>query len=322
MTLTRRSFLTTTLLAATAASLAACGQGGSSNISTLRIASQKGGAKALLQASGALEGVSYQVEWSEFAAAAPLLEALASDAADVGGVGDAPFLFAYASGAPVKAIQAGRAAGGGRSTALIVPGPSPIQTVGDLKGKRVATVRGSIGHYLLLRLLDRDGIAPGDVNTVFLTPGDSKAAFSSGAIDAWATWNPFVGAAVLHDGARIVADGQGLLTSIGFQAASTKAIETKRDLLIDFLKRTRAANEWAQANREAYAQVLSKETGLPVDVALYTTDRQRSVPVPIDESVLAEERDTLAHFVKAGLIATAPDITKAFDPSFNEALGT
>lgn len=285
----------------------------------LRIASQKGGSKALLIASGALEGASYRVEWSEFAAAAPLLEAVASDSADIGAVGDAPFLFAYASGARIKAVQAGRSAGGGASTAIIVPSGSTVQTLQDLKGRKVAAVRGSIGHYLLLRQIEKAGLGAGDVEIVFLSPGDSKAAFSTGAIDAWATWNPFVGAAVLHEGARIVADGQGILTGLGFQAASDAAIRDKRDALFDLLRRLRNANVWAADNPDAYAQVLAKETGLPLDVARYTIDRQRSVPTPIDDTVIAEEQETLAQFVKAGVIPSAPDITGAFDRSFNAA---
>ena len=295
------------------------GTGGAEQQTVLRIASQKGGAKALLLASGALEGAPYRVEWSEFAAASPLLEAVASNSADIGGVGDAPFLFAYASGARIKAVQAGRAAGGGASTAVIVPAASPIQTLSDLKGRRIATVRGSIGHYLLLRLLDRAGLAPADVDIVFLSPGDSKAAFSTGAVDAWATWNPFVGAAVLQEGARIVADGKGLLTGLGFQAASDAAIRDKREALFDLLGRLRNANVWAADNPDAYAEVLAKETGLPLDVARYTIDRQRSVPTPIDDSVVAEQQATLAEFVKAGVIPSAPDISGAFDRSFNAA---
>uniref|UniRef100_UPI0013CF8C69 PhnD/SsuA/transferrin family substrate-binding protein n=1 Tax=Morganella morganii TaxID=582 RepID=UPI0013CF8C69 len=76
-------------------------------------------------------------EWSEFPAAAPLLEALNAGANDVGGCGDAPFTFAAAAGVPVRAFLAFRNRQDG--LAILVAPDSPIRTVADLKGKRIAT---------------------------------------------------------------------------------------------------------------------------------------------------------------------------------------
>jgi sulfonate transport system substrate-binding protein len=286
----------------------------------LKIASQKGGTKSLMLASHALDGAPYTVEWSEFPSAQALLEAVSADAADAGAVGDAPFMFAYAAGSKIKAVEATRAAAGGSSTAVLVRADSPIRTAADLKGKRIATGRGSIGHYLLLRVLERAGLTPKDVTIVFLSPGDAKAAFNSGAVDAWVTWNPYVALAQLHDKTRIVADGQGLLHAIGFEVASDRAIATKRALLADFLSRLAKAQAWEGDHKAEYAAVLAKETGLPLDVANYTVSKVRGVAVPIDASVLNEERDTLDTYVKAGVVSTAPNIDGAFDPSFNSAV--
>ena len=65
---------------------------------------------------------------------------------------------------------------------------------------------------------------PKDVTVVFLSPGDAKAAFGSGSVDAWVTWGPYVGLAQLHDRTRIIADGQGLISGIGFEAGNDAAI--------------------------------------------------------------------------------------------------
>jgi sulfonate transport system substrate-binding protein len=162
-----------------AALLAGCGAGGGGDgPAPLKVGSQRGGTKAILIASGALEGAPYKIEWSEFAAAQPLLEAVAAGAVDLGEAGDAPFLFAYAGGSSIKAVQAGKS--GGSATALLVRKDAPIRSVADLRGKKIATGRGSIGHYLLLRLLEEAELKPTDVQIVFLSPGDAKAAFSSG----------------------------------------------------------------------------------------------------------------------------------------------
>jgi sulfonate transport system substrate-binding protein len=260
------------------------------------------------------------VEWSEFPSAQALLEALGAGAVDAGAVGDAPFIFAYAAGDKIKAVEASRASGGGSATALLVKAGSPIRTAADLRGKRIATGRGSIGHYLLLRVLESAGLTPKDVNIVFLNPGDAKAAFDSGAVDAWSTWGSYVGLAQLHDHTRIVADGRGLLTGIAFEAATDSAIAAKHAQIDDFIGRLAKAARWEHDHRPQYAAVLAKETGLPADVALYTVSQYALNPTPIDASILAEERQTLDHFVRGGVIAVAPNIDGAFDSSFNDAV--
>jgi sulfonate transport system substrate-binding protein len=303
-----------------ALALAACQGKSPDQPAVLKIASQKGGTKSLMLASHALEGAPYKVEWSEFPSAQALLEALGAGAVDVGAVGDAPFVFAYAAGAPIRAVLATRTSGAGESTAILVKAGSPIRNPADLKGKRIATGRGSIGHYLLLRVLEKAGLSPRDVTVIYLNPGDCRAAFSSGAVDAWATWGSYVGLAQLHDQTRIVADGQGLLSGIAFEAATNAAIAGKRAQLADFLARLAKAARWEAGHQAGYAAVLAKETGLPEDVALYTVSRVRGTPVAMDETIVAEERDTTNRFLRAGVITRAPNIKGAFDTGFNAAV--
>jgi len=125
--------------------------------------------------------------------------------------------------------------------------------------------------------------------------------------------------AQLHDQTRIVADGQGLLHSIGFEVANDNAIATKHAQLADFLARLAKAEQWEGAHKAEYAAVLAKETGLPLDVALYTVSKVRGVATPIDTSIIGEEHDTLSHYLKAGVITSAPDLDGAFDTSFSSA---
>jgi len=307
-------------LALAGLALAACQPKAASQAPVLKIASQKGGTKSLVLSSHALDGAPYRVEWSEFPSAQALLEALSAGAVDAGAVGDAPFIFAYAAGSKIKVVEASRASGGGSSTAVLVRADSPIRTAADLKGKRIATGRGSIGHYLLLRVLERAGLSSKDVIVVFLSPGDAKAAFGAGSVDAWATWGSYVGLAQLHDRTRIIADGQGLLSGIGFEAANDAAIAAKHAELADFLRRLAQAQRWEATHKAEYASVLAQETGLPRDVALYTVSKARGVPTPINASIISEERETLDRYAKAGVIAIAPNIEGAFDASFNASV--
>src|SRR5712675_2089037 len=99
---------------------------------TLRVGDQKGGNRSLLEISRFANGLPYKIEWSEFPAAAPILEALNAGALDVGYTGELAFLTVYAAGAPLKAIGGPRAAA--KTQAILVRQDSPIKSAADLKG--------------------------------------------------------------------------------------------------------------------------------------------------------------------------------------------
>src|SRR5438132_5161808 len=139
---------------------------------TLPVGDQKGNSQAVMEAAGVLKGVPYKIEWKEFPAAAPLLEALAAGAIETGLVGDAPFTFAAAANVPVKAIAAIRQTREG--LAILVPENSPIKNFADLRGKKIATGRGSIGHQLILAALEKNGWGASDLQIAFLAPSDAK----------------------------------------------------------------------------------------------------------------------------------------------------
>src|SRR4051812_29025011 len=243
-----------TLLAGLASGLAAPALGDTS----LRIGDQKGGAQSLMKAAGVLERVPYRVEWSQFAAAAPVLEALNADAIDAALAGDAPTTFALAAGLRARVVAATRSAGAG--TAIMVRKDSPIRTVADLKGRTVAVNRGSIGHALVISVTEAQGWGVQDITVANLLPTEAKTALSGGAVDAWCSWGVYVAQARLVDGYRIVADGgNGLLTGLSYLVASDRAIAGRREALVDFTRRLAAARRWAQSHPADYARVLAAE---------------------------------------------------------------
>src|SRR6202051_5047021 len=122
---------------------------------TLRVGDQKGGNRSLLEIAGLAKDLPYKIEWSEFPAAAPILEALNAGALDVGYTGDLAFLTVYATGAPIKAICGTRA--DARTQAILVRNESPIKTAADLKGKRLAGTRGGWGQFLIDATLEKAG---------------------------------------------------------------------------------------------------------------------------------------------------------------------
>src|SRR4030081_324138 len=210
---------------------------------TLRVGDQKGGNRSLLEIAGLAKDLPYKIEWSEFPAAAPILEALNAGALDVGYTGDLAFLTVYAAGAPIKAIGGTRA--DARTQAILVRQDSPIKSAADLKGKRLAGTRGGWGQFLIDATLEKSGNRIEDATFAPLGPGDTQIALVAGSIDGWAVWEPYVSYATLKDNARIVADGEGLTPTITFIVASDQAIANKRAAVQDLVQRLNKARLWS-----------------------------------------------------------------------------
>src|SRR5882672_10947343 len=244
---------------------------------TLRVGDQKGGNRSLLEIAGLAKDLPYKIEWSEFPAAAPILEALNAGALDVGYTGDLAFLSVYATGAPVKAIGGTRS--DAKTQAILVRNDSPIKTAADLKGKRLAGTRGGWGQFLIDATLEKTGFAVADATFAPLGPVDAKIALLAGSIDGWAVWEPYVSYATIKDNARIVADGQGLTPTITFIVASDAAIAGKRAAVQDLAQRLNKARLWSLDHVAEYAKSTAELTKLPEDVLLSAYRSQHTSPI-------------------------------------------
>ncbi|OYU90569.1 MAG: sulfonate ABC transporter substrate-binding protein [Bradyrhizobiaceae bacterium PARB1] len=286
---------------------------------TLVVGDQKGNARAVMEASGVLKDVPYKIEWKEFAAAAPLLEALGAGALDSGLVGDAPFTFAAAANVPVKAIGAIRQTGDG--LAVLVPKDSPIKSFDDLKGKKIATGRGSIGHQLVLAALEKKGWTASDVQIVFLAPSDAKVAYTRGSVDAWSTWEPYVSQEEVLFQSRVLLNAEGLTSGLSFVVATPNAIRDKHAELEDYLRRLTTARAWALKNADTYAQTWGKLMNVAPSVPLNWLNRAQVRIAPVDDGVVADEQKTIDLYLRSGLIKQKLDANALVDRSFNDAIG-
>ena len=309
----RRQFLTHAASAVSALALPVLAQ----SRPVLKAGDQKGGLRALLEAAGALEGLAYDLEWFEFPAAAPLAEALNAGAVDLGPIGDAPLIFALAAGARVKAIGANRSDAYG--TAVLVCPDSPLQGAADLKGRSVATNRGSIGHFVTLKAITQAGLAPDDVNFRFLAPADAKLALTQGAVDAWATWEPYTAVAETGHIAKVLVSGRGLLPGLSYLAATDAAIASKRAALQDFLQRVVRAQLWSYRHVDAYSTALARIIGIPPEAAKLQFERRQQIWVPINAQVIADQQATANFYQRVGLIKQPLEVKATFDTGFGLA---
>jgi sulfonate transport system substrate-binding protein len=285
----------------------------------LRVGDQKGNSQAVMEAAGVQKDLPYRIEWKEFPAAAPLLEALGAGAIETGVVGDAPFTFAAAANVPVKAIGAIRQSQEG--LAILVPRESKIQSFEDLRGKKIATGRGSIGHQLVLAALESKGWSAADVQIVFLAPSDAKIAYTQGSVDAWSTWEPYVSQEEVLFQSRRVITAEGITPGLGFQVAAPNAIRDKRPELEDFVRRLTAARAWSLTNVSAYAETWGRLMGIPPAVPLNWLRRARIRVAPIDDGVVADEQKTIDLYFRSGLIRQKLNAAEIVDRSFSDAIG-
>lgn len=280
----------------------------------LRVGDQKGGNRSLLEISGQGKDLPYKIEWSEFPAAAPILEAINAGALDVGYTGDLSFLTVYANGAPIKAI--GGTKSDAKTQAILVRSDSPIKSAADLKGKKIAGTRAGWGQFLIAATLEKAGYKIDDATFAPLGPVEAKLALLAGSIDGWAVWDPYVSFAILKDNARVVADGQGLTPTITFIVASDQAIATKRAAVADFLKRLNRARLWSLDHIPEYAKSTSELTKLPEDVLARAYSAQRTSPIVIDNAIVQEFQEAADRATRYGIVAKQVDVSKAVDRSF------
>jgi sulfonate transport system substrate-binding protein len=270
----------------------------------LRIGYQKYGTLVILKGRGSLEkrlaAEGVEVKWTEFSAGPALLEGLNVGSIDFGTAGEAPPIFAQAAGADL--VYVGNEPPSPISEAILVPHNSPLKTVADLKGKKVALNRGSNVHYLLVRALEKAGLAYTDIQTVFLAPADARAAFERGSLDAWVIWDPFQAAAEVQLKARVLADGNGLVANHQFFFASRSYAQKNPTVVSIVLDELDQVDQWSSKHLKEVAGILATQTGLDQPTVELATKRLSYGVRPVTPSVIADQQKIADVFYQLKLI--------------------
>ncbi|MFW2151662.1 sulfonate ABC transporter substrate-binding protein [Acinetobacter gyllenbergii] len=271
---------------------------------TLNIGFQKYGILPILKAKGELEknlaaqGVT--VKWVEFPAGPQLLEGLNVGSVVFGEAGEAPPIFAQA--ANPNLVYVANQPPAPKAEALIVQKDSPIQSIQDLKGKRVALNKGSNVHYLLLKLLEANNLSLKDIQPVYLPPSDARAAFEKGAVDAWVIWDPFFAAAEHQIHARVIATGEHLVSNHQFYLADRQFAESHPEALKTLVSTLNQTTDWVQTHPDDAAKLLEKPTGLEFDVLKSSISRMGFGVQPISDKVAKEQQYVADAFFAQKLI--------------------
>lgn len=278
----------------------------------LRIGYQKSSTLInVLKTNGTLEKalapLGVTVSWHEFTSGLPLLEAVNSGNVDFSAdVADTVPVFAQAAGAQLAYVAEESASP--TAQAILVAANSPINAVTDLKGKKVAVTKGAGSHFLLLNALTKAGLSFKDISPAYLTAADGRAAFTSGNVDAWVAWDPFLTSTQRQSNARALVDGSnGLANYKRYYLASASFADRRPDVLNIIYAKLNETGKWVKAQPKEAAALLATSWGIDA-ATVEEANSHRSYQVGVVTAPgLAEQQKIADAFFAEGLIPKKVD---------------
>lgn len=280
----------------------------------LRVGYQKYGTLVMLKAKRRLENyfapLGTEVTWTEFPGGVKVMEALNVGSIDFGVTGDGPAIIAQAANAPF--VYVGFEPPTPEGVAILVKNDSPIQSVADLKGKRIATSKGGNAHHLALRCLEKAGLKHSDVEWLFLFPADARVAFERGNIDAWGLWDPFLAGVQVDIQPRVLADGKyANVSNHQFYVASRDFAEKSPMALKTLLIEIDRIDQESKDDPASVAKVLAPTIGMQPEAVERALRRMGyGVKAPTVE-VIASQQSVADLFFSSGLIPKSVKVSEA-----------
>lgn len=255
----------------------------------------------------ALQQQGVNVSWHEFTSGLPLLEALTLGHIDLSAdVADTVPIFAQAAGANLTYYA--RETPSPTAQAILVPADSPIKTLADLKGKKIAVTKAAGSHYLLIAALNKAGLRFSDISPAWLTPADGRAALENGSVAAWVTWEPFVSSALNQQHTRILTTGEGLASYQRYYLASGDYVKAHPQVMQTVFATLEKEATWLKQNPQVAATLLGPKWGnLPTKVVVEANAHRSYHLQPVKKGDLGEQQKIADAFYQAKLLPAAID---------------
>jgi sulfonate transport system substrate-binding protein len=289
------------------------GQGNAATVDshTIRIVRSKQlTSLAVLEKTGSLatrlKQERFDVQWLEFAAGPQQLEALNAGSLDIALTAESPVIFALAAGTPLVYLLT--TAPSGKAVSLLVSKDSTAKSMADLKGKKVACQKASIGHYLLVRALEEVGLTAHDVEWVFLALPTPAPRSVRTRLDAWFIWEPFVARALEKGVGRVLMDGERLKDSGSFYTANRAFVEAHPQVIRAFLEELQKAETWSRDHRHEMAELLSPATQIEVPILERMHDEYTFELFRMSEAVTANQQRIADMWFKLGSLPVRVNI--------------
>lgn len=223
------------------------------------------------------------VKWVFSAGSNRALEYLNANSVDIGSSAGLAALLSKANGNPIKTPYIFSRP---EWTALVVRKDSPIKSVAELKGKKVAATKGTDPFLFLLRSLPLFGLKRNDIEIVALQHADGKAALEQGRVDAWAGLDPLMAASELDAGSRLIYRNVGFNT-YGFLNVRQDFLQNEPAAVRRVIAGYERARKWILANPEEAAKILAEEAKIKIEVARLQLSQRTDLsnPLPSKEHV-------------------------------------
>jgi sulfonate transport system substrate-binding protein len=273
------------------------------SVKEIRIGYQKTGVLVIARQQAVLEkkfaARQIGIKWIEFTSGPPLLEAMSTGNVDLGSVGDTPPIFAQAANANIVYVAGSRITNG---QGILVPANSSIQTIADLRGKRVGFTKGSSAHNVVIATLEKAGLTWADITPVYLTPPDAVPAFANGSVDAWAVWDPYFAIGEKRQNGRILVNAHEVAKTNSFYLANRDFANAYGRETRDIIDGLAEAARWAENNRAEVAAALAAVTGVPLEVQTVAANRASFLIGPVTDEIVTTQQAVADRFHKLGLI--------------------
>ncbi|MEA2772002.1 MAG: sulfonate transport system substrate-binding protein [Acetobacteraceae bacterium] len=270
---------------------------------TLRVGFQKGepvlmAARANKDLETLLAPNGISVEWVEFQFGLPMLEAMRVGGIDIGAVGDMPPIFAQAAHSNLRYIAGNLAA----PHSILLPTGSRIQTVSDLKGKKLAFARGSSAHNFALMVLENSGLRYVEIEPVYLGPADAGAAFDRGATDAWSVWEPYASLLNNRPGVRTLTTNKEIGEQFGYIMGNGPFVRANSMLTASVVHALTVTAEKARGHHEAVSALLAGATGIQQDVWTRALAEDPFQVLPMNDELTRSQQKVADRFRALGLV--------------------
>lgn len=290
--------------------LVACSTSSEGTKGDINIGYQKNGTSLTLKNNGEfqkeLESLGYTVTWSEFNTGSSILEALNAGSIDFAGAGDIPSIFALDKGSDFQYIASEPSAP--TTEGILVSGDSTIQSLEDLKGKKVAYNNASIAQYLLSKSLHSVGLSLDDIETVHLTPPDASLAFEKNEVDAWVVWDPYLADAESR-GNTILQTAEGIVPYRSFYFATSEIAKENPEVVRLFIEHLSQIGKDIDADPTEAALLLEEETKIPATTWEIVLERKQSNVQFMDDQALEDLQIEAKDLLEIGLIENEIDFS-------------
>lgn len=260
-----------------------------------------------------LKKLSVTATWTSFPAGPPMNEAFAAGQLDIGIAGDVPTILAKASGQ--KTLIFAKASSGEQTQALVVKPDSEIKSAADLKGKKVAYVKGSYGHHLLGLILEKAGLTFNDIESVNLPVADISNAVSQNQVDAGVVWEPGLTKGVKNNLVKVLIDGTGIKSNNIYYIATEDFAQNNPAVIEAYITAINKASEYIKSNPKEAAEAIQADINLPVDELVNLFAKYDYSPI-VDAKDITELK-TVDAFCKAqGLSQSNVNIDEFVDTQY------